>query len=135
MQQLTNPPLDALCRPLLDFWDQRDIALDREVREQTYVLNDIADHTAQADDIPFCSRAASLDTNLAFTGGKQVIYQLQRRGFAGAAPPEENQCLPVEDLKVEIRQKFATPIKTIGNIAKLDSRIVGTGIIHGLLGA
>ena len=39
--------------PVLNLRNQADVALHREVGEQAYFLNDVADHAAEADYVPF----------------------------------------------------------------------------------
>jgi len=44
---------DAIRRPAFDLGDKSDIACNGEMRKQTNILDDVANHTAEADDVPF----------------------------------------------------------------------------------
>ena len=53
--------------PIFQSWNQGDVFRNREVREETGVLNDVADATAEADGVPIAGRGA-LDEDFPFCG-------------------------------------------------------------------
>ena len=61
-----------------------DVARDGEVREQADFLNDVSDHAAQTDYIPF-REGAAVDLDVAFALHQQTIDEFESSGFAGAA--------------------------------------------------
>src|SRR5579871_1320712 len=51
LQELVDSAANAGCRAALDLWNQSDVSLNREVRKQPNILDDIADASAQANDV------------------------------------------------------------------------------------
>ena len=91
-EHLADSLADALLGPALEARDQRNVALDRPVREKADVLDDVTDAAAQADGVPG-GLIAAVNENLAGGGRQQEIYELKRSGFAGTAASEEDQGL------------------------------------------
>src|SRR5881628_1632673 len=92
-EELARPRGDALGGPPLEARHQTDVALDREVREQPDLLDDVADAAAQPGGLERV-RGPSGDPDLARRGLEQAIDQLEGRGLARAAAPEQHQCFP-----------------------------------------
>src|SRR2546427_1742053 len=95
-EELAHARSDALGGPPLEARHQTDVALDREVREQPDLLDDVADAAAQPGGLERV-RGPSRDPDLARRGLEQTIDQLEGRGLARAAAPEQHQRFPGSD--------------------------------------
>lgn len=80
-QQFRDALLPAIFRPMLQLRNQANISLHGEMREETGVLNDVADLAPQANGIPL-RRGAAFDQNFSAVRLKQPVHQLQGRGFS-----------------------------------------------------
>ena len=103
------------------------------MREQADFLNHVADVPPQPDRVPGGGRAV-LDQHFAFARLKQPVDQLQRRGFARAAAPEQHQRLASARYEVQVMEKLARTVQTIGDVAEFDGNIVGGGRRIGRVG-
>src|SRR5881397_1494831 len=86
-EELAHARGDALGGPPLEPRHQTHVALDREVREQADLLDDVADAAAQPRGLERV-RELSGDPDLPRRGLEQAIDQLERRGLARPAAAE-----------------------------------------------
>jgi len=67
-----------------------DVVGDGQVREESHFLNDVAHGSSQAHHIPF-TRVSALDAHRTRLRQEQSIDELEDRGLAGAAGPDERE--------------------------------------------
>src|SRR5215475_15891806 len=100
-QQRTGSRLNALSLPSLEAWNYPNILFDAQMGKQTDFLDNVADAAAELNRIPFQSGFA-IDFHLPFRRVDQTVDEFHCRGFAGATPSEQHQCLPPVDFQAEI---------------------------------
>ena len=91
-EQFADARAHALVLPAFEPRHHGDVVGDGQVRKEPDVLNDVAHGPSQADHIPF-ARVSALHAHLARLGQQQSIDQLEDRGLAGAARPDERHGL------------------------------------------
>ena len=89
-QQLFDASGDARGVPVFEGRNKADIFGDREMREKSGLLNDVADAATQADGVPGGS-GATLHKHLACRGKEQSIDEPEEGGLATAAAAEKNK--------------------------------------------
>src|SRR5437867_9874584 len=83
--------------PTFEAGHEADIFRDREMGEETSVLNDVADAAAEAYGIPRTG-GAILNQDFSFRGKLHPVHQFEERGLAAAAAAEEDQRLTMRNL-------------------------------------
>src|SRR5437870_12613588 len=86
LQQLAHTLSDTLPFPILKRWNERDITLDREMRKEPGLLNDVARAPSQSYGVPL-ARALSFNKHVACGRHQEAIDKTQCRrlpapGFA-----------------------------------------------------
>ncbi len=105
--------------PRLQLRNQRHVLLDRVVREQSDILDRIADMTAQPDHVP-CGGIDAIHQNGALVRHQQAIDQLEGGCFAGAAASEQHESFATPDQQAEIRDQSAVMAEPVMDVRELD---------------
>jgi hypothetical protein len=107
--------------PAFQNGNEGDIFRNREMGEETRILNDVANATAEANEIPIAGRAF-LDKNFARRGVKHPIDQLKEGGLAAAAAAEKNEGLTLGDFQADAGNDYALRniVYVESNFPKLD---------------
>src|ERR1700674_1839261 len=127
-KQLAHASFNARLRPVFDSWQQRDVALDGEVWEQTAVLNDISNASPQPDRIPLRS-ATSVNADVACGRQKQAVDQFQGSRLPRAAAPQQHQCFTLLYGEHQIL-KQRTSVQAEESMIKFDSSFVAGRSSH-----
>lgn len=101
-EQLCHTCCGAVRIPAIEFRHQADVSRDREVRQQSCLLNDVSDSPSQPDWIPLGGRY-SADDHSAGRRLDQAIDEPERRRLSRPAPPKQNQRLAGRNVEREIR--------------------------------
>ncbi len=89
-QELPDANGRAAAVPLFERGNEANIFGNRKMGKEAGVLNDVADAAAEADGVPSGSGAA-IDQNFPVRGKEHSIDELEQRGLAAAAAPEEDE--------------------------------------------
>src|SRR3989475_12026334 len=114
-EELAHARGDARGGPPLEARHQTDVALDREVREQPDLLDDVADAAAPPGGLERV-RGPSGDPDLARRGLEQTIDQLKGRGLARAAAPEQHQCFPGSHAEGHRSEEHTSELQSQSNL-------------------
>ena len=117
MRTLSRP----VFRPAFEPGNQRDVALDVEMRKQAGLLNHVAYATPQVYRVPLSCRLA-FDSHIASRRVKQAVDELERGGLARPASTEQDERFPARDFKAEIMDE-ALVADTEADVAKFNNRV------------
>src|ERR1700686_2353234 len=115
--------------PALDSGDEANVSLHREMREQAYILDDVADAATQSNDVAFGGGRA-IHAHFPTAGSQQAINQFQRGGFSRATAAQQNKGLAALYLQVQPRKELLAVGQCVGNVAEFNHRISGEIWVH-----
>jgi len=101
VQQLLDTLLNLRRGPPFNSGNDTNIAFHCEMREQAYILDDIANAAPQPNYVAF-GRERAIDANFPAAWDQQTIDQLQGGGFAGAAAAQKDESFAMLHLQTEI---------------------------------
>jgi hypothetical protein len=123
-QQLFDARAHVRLVPTFERGDKPDVAADREVREESRVLYDVARASSQLDGVP---RARGFAFHQDFARGRlqQSVDEPQRRRLSAPRLAEQHQRLAAPDFEVErVDDGRRHARRRVGDAAEVDDRVV-----------
>jgi hypothetical protein len=115
LEHLAYSSANLVLGPGFQRWNQRDVALDGEVRKQADFLDNVSDVPPKTDGIPF-PRTPAFDEYIAADRLQEPIYQFESGCFPGAAAAQYYDGFAAFDFERNVVHKTAASIDRVADI-------------------
>ena len=131
VEQLVDPPVDAVPVPPEQLRDGRDVLRNGHVGEQPRLLDHVADPAPQLGDVTV-SDAHVADPDVPVRHVDQAVHHLHRRGLATARRPDEDADVPRRDRQREVVHGGSRPTRVALRHVVEDDASGGVGHLSSL---